>query len=62
MNWSEFFAMGGYAVYIWGAYVVTLAVVVVEVVLLILRRRNILRFLGRSRQRASTAHDGGGPA
>lgn len=58
MNWSEFLAMGGYAVYIWGAYAVTVVVVVVEVVLLILRRRNILRFLGRSRRRPVDATGG----
>lgn len=61
MNWSEFLAMGGYAVYIWGAYAVTVVVVMVEVVLLILRRRNILRFLGRSRRRPADA-SGGGPS
>ena len=55
MNWSEFFAMGGYALYIWAAYAVALAVIVIEVVLLVLRRRNILRFLGRSRQPSSSS-------
>jgi heme exporter protein D len=58
MNWAEFFAMGGYAVYIWGAYLVALAVIVIEVVLLVLRRRNILRFLGRSRQPSIDHGDG----
>ena len=33
MNWhsaSEFFAMGGYGLYVWGAYAVTAAFMVVE--------------------------------
>jgi heme exporter protein D len=33
MNWqsaAEFFAMGGYGLYVWGAYVVTMLVMVIE--------------------------------
>ena len=33
MNWnsaSEFFAMGGYGLYVWGSYAVTLAALLVE--------------------------------
>jgi len=33
MNWSsayEFFAMGGYALYVWGAYAVCLALMLAE--------------------------------
>ena len=62
MNWSEFFSMGGYALYIWAAYAVALAVIVIEVVLLVLRRRNILRFLGRSRQPSAPLGNDGGPS
>lgn len=32
MNWSEFFAMGGYGLYIWGAYGCAALVLVVNVV------------------------------
>jgi len=28
MNWSEFFAMGGYAVYVWGSYAAAAVVLV----------------------------------
>jgi heme exporter protein D len=42
MNWFEFFPMGGYAVYVWGAYGLVLAAMAGEV-LLLLRRRNALR-------------------
>ena len=32
MNWSEFFAMGGYGLYVWGAYICTALVLVLNVV------------------------------
>ena len=32
MNWSEFFAMGGYGLYVWGAYGCTALVLVANVV------------------------------
>jgi heme exporter protein D len=36
---SEFFAMGGYAWYVWGSYGVTLLVLVAEILLLRKRAR-----------------------
>ncbi len=42
MQWdsvSEFFAMGGYAVYVWGSYAVTAAAIALEVWLLARRAR-----------------------
>ena len=36
---SEFLAMGGYALYVWGSYGVTFAVLAVEVMLLWKRKR-----------------------
>ena len=33
-SWSEFFAMGGYAWYVWGSYGVTFALLGLEVILL----------------------------
>jgi heme exporter protein D len=51
MNWgspAEFFAMGGYGLYVWGAYGVAALAVVVELWLLVRRRRTLLRRLGRS--------------
>ena len=36
---SEFFAMGGYAFYVWGAYGVTFALLALEVILLLKRKR-----------------------
>jgi heme exporter protein D len=45
-SWSDFFAMGGYALYVWGSYAVTAGLIGVEVVMLLVRRRNALRRLG----------------
>ncbi len=36
---KEFFAMGGYALYVWGSYGVTFALLALEVVQLMKRRR-----------------------
>jgi heme exporter protein D len=36
---SEFFAMGGYAGYVWGAYGVTFLLLALEVILLMKRKR-----------------------
>ena len=36
---SEFFAMGGYAFYVWGSYGVTFALLALEIVLVLKRKR-----------------------
>ena len=33
-SWSDFFAMGGYAFYVWGSYAVTACLIAVEIILL----------------------------
>lgn len=46
MQWnsaSEFFAMGGYALYVWGSFGATALVMLVESLLIRSQRRNILR-------------------
>lgn len=43
MSWGSvdnFLAMGGHGLYVWGSYGVTLALVVVELLLLARRKRN----------------------
>ena len=43
MSWGgldNFLAMGGYALYVWSSYAVTLALMVAELVALARRRRN----------------------
>jgi heme exporter protein D len=44
---GEFFAMGGYAVYVWPSYGVAAAVALLEIVALRHRRRTLLGRLGR---------------
>jgi heme exporter protein D len=48
MQWnsiSEFFAMGGYGLYVWGSFGLTAAVVAGEVLTLRARRKTILQNL-----------------
>jgi len=50
MQWgsvSEIFAMGGYALYVWGSYFVTAVVLTVEVVTLVRRGRTLRARAGR---------------
>jgi len=54
-SWGDFFAMGGYALYVWGSYGVALVLMVTEVGLLFLRKRNILDHLDRMRGARRTA-------
>ena len=44
---SDFFAMGGYGAYVWGAYVVTAACLAVEPVAVALRHRRARRAVAR---------------
>jgi len=42
MSWGSldnFLAMGGYGLYVWGSYVVTLVLIVTELALLVRRKR-----------------------
>jgi heme exporter protein D len=46
MNWggaNDFFAMGGYGLYVWGSYAVALALMVLEPCLVSLRHRRARR-------------------
>lgn len=45
MNWAEFFAMGGYAGYVWGVYAIAAVVLVYNLIQPILQRRAVLRRL-----------------
>jgi heme exporter protein D len=51
MNWSgpsEFFAMGGYALYVWGSYAVCLALMLIEPWLVQRHRAQMLRAADQS--------------
>jgi heme exporter protein CcmD len=43
MNWSKFFSMGGYALYVWGSYGVTFVLLGGEVLMLLKRKRDLAR-------------------
>ena len=50
MQWgsvSEFLAMGGYGLYVWGSYLVTAAVIAAEIVVLVRRGRTLRARAGR---------------
>lgn len=49
-GWNEFWAMGGYALYVWGSYAVTLALIVAEIAALRLRRRSAQEALRLARK------------
>ena len=44
-GWSDFFRMGGYALYVWGSYGVTFALIAAEIALLVMRRRKVTAYL-----------------
>ena len=45
MNWAEFFAMNGYALYVWGSYGMVLLAFVIEIAMVRHRRTSILQQL-----------------
>jgi heme exporter protein D len=46
MNWSEFFSMGGYALYVWGSYATAFVLIVGEVVVLLRRQKTLRKRVG----------------
>jgi len=46
-SWQNFLAMGGYGLYVWGSYAVTLVVLVAEIVELVMRRRGVIESLAK---------------
>ncbi|MCS6786884.1 MAG: heme exporter protein CcmD [Thiobacillaceae bacterium] len=46
-SWSDFWTMGGYALYVWGSYAVTALVIVLEIILLRRGRQQTLQRLRR---------------
>ena len=52
MNWnsaSEFFAMRGYGLYVWGSYAMTLAALLFEAAVVVRGRRASLRALANAK-------------
>lgn len=56
MNWQAFFAMGGYAVYVWSAYGFAALVLLWNLMTALRRRKAVLRMLGE----VAVADQGGG--
>jgi heme exporter protein D len=60
MNWggfAEFFAMGGYGLYVWGSYAVTALLIALEITLLVARHRAARRL----ERPAAARNDGATP-
>jgi heme exporter protein D len=53
-SWGDFFAMGGYALYVWGSYGVTALLVAVEIGTLRARGRAARAGIGRPAERSHT--------
>ncbi|MDD5275879.1 MAG: heme exporter protein CcmD [Methylovulum sp.] len=51
MTIQEFFAMGGYAFYVWTSYGLTLIVLLANIILPIVQRKKLLRELALKQQR-----------
>lgn len=50
-SWSEFFNMGGYAVYVWGSYGLALVMVVANIVMPLIERRRVIARVKRAIRR-----------
>ncbi|MEO5660021.1 MAG: heme exporter protein CcmD [Polaromonas sp.] len=53
-SWSDFFAMGGYALYVWGSLVVVFSLMLCEVFVLTLRGKSSRKELARASDAAFT--------
>jgi heme exporter protein D len=58
-SWSDFFAMGGYALYVWGSFVVVFGVMLCELIVLRLRGKSIRKELASTGSTGSTGYMGG---
>ena len=43
MNWQEFFAMGGYAFYVWASYLCTFIILAVNIIVPVFQRKRFMR-------------------
>ena len=50
-SWSEFFAMGGYAFFVWVSYGLTLLVIVFNIVMPLIQRKQVIKRVKRAIRR-----------
>jgi heme exporter protein D len=50
-SWSEFFAMGGYAFFVWTSYGIALLVILLNIVMPVLHRRKVINRVKRAIRR-----------
>ncbi len=50
-SWSDFFHMGGYAVFVWSSYALALVMVIVNVVTPIIQRKKVIARVKRAIKR-----------
>ncbi len=60
-SWSAFFAMGGYARFVWPAYGITFVVLAAVMLAPVLRHRKLQRALARREQRAARTAENNNP-
>jgi heme exporter protein D len=58
-SWSDFFAMGGYALYVWGSVFMAAICMLGELVSLVMRRKAILNQLKATNRRHAAPKGGG---
>ena len=54
MNWSDFFHMGGYALYVWTSYGIAFVILIINVIVPIVRKQRLLRELQRLKSRKAS--------
>lgn len=52
MNWSDFFHMGGYALYVWASYGLAMALLAINLILPLRRQAQLLESLERAQRQA----------
>jgi heme exporter protein D len=50
-NWSEFFAMGGYATFVWSSYALTAVVLIANIIMPLRQRRQVIGRIRRAMRR-----------
>jgi heme exporter protein D len=49
MDWSKFFSMGGYGLYVWGSYLSSLLILGIEMVVLMKRHKVLQKRVNKNK-------------